>query len=151
MRPPSFRIGCERVRGVDPRKVKENFYFQIRIFIDAYDRLDLHDVRYVIYELHPSFRNPKQISRSIRNDFEIQLWTWGFFDIKAKIVFKEGHVQEIQGYIQYDVKDAKKFALEEKERTEKRKPRRKKKGLREIGEEYAEIGRDKAREIMGDD
>ena len=108
MRPISYSIRSERVKGTSPKKSGKTFLFQVRIFIKTYDRLDLEDIRYVIYELHPTFPNPKQISKSIHNNFEIRIWTWGFFDVKAKLVMKGGRIEEIDGYVDYDVSDAKK-------------------------------------------
>ena len=108
MRPISYTIRSERVKGTAPKRSGNTFLFHVRIFIKSSDRLDLEDIRYVIYELHPTFRNPKQIAKNIRSDFEIQIWTWGFFNVKAKLVMKGGDIQEIDGYVDYDVSDAKK-------------------------------------------
>ena len=81
-------------------------HFFVRIYLQSSDRLDLNDIRYVIYELHPTFRQPKQVANNKFNDFEIKIWTWGFFDIKAFIVMRGGKIVELQHYVQYEVGDA---------------------------------------------
>ena len=108
MRPIAYSVRSERVKGIAPKRSGKTFLFHVRIFIRSSDRLDLEDIRYVIYELHPTFQNPKQIAKNMHTGFEIQIWTWGFFNVKAKLVMKGGNIQEIDGYVDYNVEDAKK-------------------------------------------
>lgn len=55
---------------------------------------DLDKVKQVKYTLHPSFSDPEAISDDPTNDFEIWIWTWGGFPIKATITTKSGQVFE---------------------------------------------------------
>ena len=116
MRPLPFSIKSERVKNVKPKRSGKNIMFLVRVYIDAFDKYDLHDVRYVIYELHPSFQKPKVISNNLNSNFDIEIWTWGFFDINAQVVMKEGYVQNVSGYVKYYVQDAVDMIEEEKKK-----------------------------------
>jgi transcription initiation factor IIF auxiliary subunit len=51
-------------------------------------------VKEVKYLLHPSFSNPLAVSRDPTSDFEVWIWSWGGFPIKATITTKSGQVFE---------------------------------------------------------
>lgn len=53
---------------------------------------DLDKVAQVKYLLHPSFSNPVAVSEDPTNDFEVWIWSWGGFLIKATITTKSGQV-----------------------------------------------------------
>jgi hypothetical protein len=55
---------------------------------------DLDKVKQVKYLLHPSFSNPVAVSEDSANNFEIWIWSWGGFPIKATITTKSGQVFE---------------------------------------------------------
>jgi hypothetical protein len=55
---------------------------------------DLDKVSEVSYLLHPSFSNPLAVSRDPTSDFEVWIWSWGGFPIKATITTKSGQVFE---------------------------------------------------------
>jgi transcription initiation factor IIF auxiliary subunit len=100
-----FYLNIERVDGV-PKKVfkangKNNFY--VRLFIESDDPSSLDHIDLVIYELHPTFRKPKRMSKDRNNGFEIKIWTWGFFPVNAKLFMKNGDVRPVSGYVKYDV------------------------------------------------
>ncbi len=65
----------------------KDFYVKNRIYLTG---PDLNKVKSVKYVLHPSFPNPEQISEDSSNDFEIWIWTWGKFPVKAIITTKSG-------------------------------------------------------------
>ena len=56
--------------------------------------VDLDKVAQAKYLLHPSFSNPVAISEDPTNDFEVWIWSWGGFPIKATITTKSGQVFE---------------------------------------------------------
>lgn len=62
-----------------------------RIYVSG---LDLDKVKQVKYLLHPSFSNPVAVSEDPTNDFEVWIWSWGGFPIKATIITKTGQVFE---------------------------------------------------------
>jgi hypothetical protein len=57
---------------------------------------DLYKVKQVKYLLHPSFSNPVAVSEDPNNDFEVWIWSWGGFPIKATITTNSGQVFEKQ-------------------------------------------------------
>lgn len=56
--------------------------------------VDLDKVAQAKYLLHPSFLNPVAVSEDPTNDFEVWIWSWGGFPIKATITTKSGQVFE---------------------------------------------------------
>jgi hypothetical protein len=56
--------------------------------------MDLDKVQQVKYLLHPSFSNPVAVSEDPTNDFEVWIWSWGGFPIKATVTTKGGQVFE---------------------------------------------------------
>jgi hypothetical protein len=62
-----------------------------RIFLTG---SDLDKVKEVKYLLHPSFSNPMAVSRDSTSDFEVWIWSWGGFPVKATITTKSGQVFE---------------------------------------------------------
>lgn len=55
---------------------------------------DLDKVAQVKYLLHPSFPNPVAVSEDPTNDFEVWIWSWGGFPLKATITTKSDQVFE---------------------------------------------------------
>jgi hypothetical protein len=60
-----------------------------RIYLNG---TDLDKVKQVDYLLHPSFSDPVATSDDPTNQFEIWIWSWGGFPIKATITTKTGQV-----------------------------------------------------------
>lgn len=72
-------------------------------------RLSLDDVSTVIYELDSSFGDSRfQKSSTRRNDFEIRIWTYGWFIIKATVILKSGRAYELRGKVEFPVSDQEK-------------------------------------------
>ena len=55
---------------------------------------DLDKVKQVKYLLHPSFSNPVAVSEDPTKNFEVWIWSWGGFPIKATITTKSGQIFE---------------------------------------------------------
>jgi len=108
----SFEIRCER----SPRRAEledDTYYFYVRIFLaeTAVGRGDfsLDEVSTVIYELDPSFGDSRfQKSSTRRNDFEILIWTYGWFIIKATVILKNGRAYDLRGKVEFPVSDQEK-------------------------------------------
>ena len=100
----AFRIKSERVRGVEPRTFREGGrrHYNVRIFLDTDNPQDLEQVDSVQYELHPTFRNRHRVSSNRAAQFEILIWSYGFFTAKAKIVKKNGTPEDIDGFIRWE-------------------------------------------------
>ncbi|GEM_PF-1978364 len=67
------------------------FYVKNRVYLTG---SDIDKVTKVTYYLHKSFPNPVQVSTDRGNDFEIWIWTWGRFPIRAEIETDSGQVFE---------------------------------------------------------
>jgi transcription initiation factor IIF auxiliary subunit len=62
--------------------------FRVRIFLEG---PDVDKVRKVVYHLHPTFPDP---IRKIydRPNFELEIWTWGTFELPVDIYDNQGGV-----------------------------------------------------------
>lgn len=65
---------------------------------------DLPFVKRVIYKLHPTFKKPlRVIEKTYENpSCALVLWTWGLFNIEAKVEFKDGRVVSVDHYLAYN-------------------------------------------------
>lgn len=114
----AFVIKVERDPNVAPRKFGEGKYlnFYVRIYLALDSSLmssqrpfyNFDDVSLVKYELDPSYHDPVRSSSERRNDFELKVWTYGFYPIKATIYFKMGQPITIMGNVQFEVTDEEK-------------------------------------------
>lgn len=77
-------------------------HYNLRIYLDGDDR-ELDKIEKVEYELHPSFPTPRQGSSDRDDNFAIEIWTWGTFDIKVKIQLKNGANIETDFYLDYNL------------------------------------------------
>ena len=92
------------VQGIYPKKFREggrDHYF-VRIFLKPDSSAELDEVDSVQYELHPTFRQRTQVGTERSNEFEIRIWTYGFFNAKAKIIKKDGSPEPIEGFIHWE-------------------------------------------------
>ena len=71
--------------------------FKIRLSLSG----PLSQIEYVEYELHPTFRDPVQISKDQSAGFPIEFWTWGEFEIFVTARFLDGHDEELTYYLKY--------------------------------------------------
>ncbi len=65
--------------------------FHVRVFLDG-PRHELDLVDYIVYKLHPSFRNPIRTSTNRESNFEFLTWAWGEFEMEVEIVTKNGNI-----------------------------------------------------------
>ena len=77
-------------------------HYHIRIWLDGPEE-DLDQVEYVVYVLHPTFRNRTRRAKNRDKKFEISIWTWGLFVIQTSIHFKNGQIKDIKYYLSYDL------------------------------------------------
>jgi len=103
----SFTIRAERINDVERFEQNGLFYFYIRIFLARVapkvissssasyssedQQLDYNDIKYVVYNLDPTFPQPIRKSDT-GNQFEIKIWTYGFFKVTANIFTNNGAV-----------------------------------------------------------
>ena len=100
----SFKIETERVKGISPKKFREggrDHYF-VRIFLKPDSSAELDEVDSVQYELHPTFRQRIQVATERATNFEIRIWSYGFFSAKAKVIKKIGQPESTEGFIHWE-------------------------------------------------
>ena len=104
MRAP-FSIVSEREPGIKPTQFPSSTktYYYVRLHIEVLSLQELERIKFVIYELHPTFRQPKRMAKDRSKNFEIKIWTWGYFNVTAKLYMADNTVQQIDGYVRYDV------------------------------------------------
>lgn len=111
----AFVIKVERDWKVPAKKFEKSKYlnFYVRIYIDV-DNLSssssqkiyqLDDISFVKYELHRSYLEPIRTSSDRRNNFELKVWAYGFYPIKATIYLKWGTSFTITGNVKFKVSD----------------------------------------------
>ena len=105
-----YQIRTELVENVQPKRFNEGgrYHYYIRIFIEA-SQSALDAVEFVKYKLHPTFRECFRVSFDRARSFELKLWTYGYFDIQASLVMREGHTIEISGYVEWRVPEGMPF------------------------------------------
>jgi hypothetical protein len=105
-----LRILSERVQDTASQKPDKIYYIYVRIFVkdDTPNAgpAGLDNIECVIYKLDPSFKK-NRLRRSEKRDsnFEIKIWTYGWFSISATVIPKSGPPFEIYGYVQFDPTD----------------------------------------------
>jgi len=107
----SFLLKVERDASVLPKKFPNHRYlsFFIRIFIDYIDNSSmenkylLEDISFVKYELDPSYRDSNRLAENPQNNFEIRVWTYGYYPIQATIFPKYGSSYILKGNVFFPV------------------------------------------------
>ncbi len=99
----SYKIISEAVVGKEPKRFrpKGRLHHNIEIYIHSEDQSDLDNISLVQYKLHSSFKDNIRISEDRRSNFRISIWTYGYFRIQAKILFKDESVKKIQGFVKW--------------------------------------------------
>jgi YEATS family len=69
--------------------------FQTEFWVNASTSI-LDNIKNVSYYLHPTF-TPDVISSDLRNDFfKVKITNWGIFDLRARVLFNDGRIQDLQ-------------------------------------------------------
>jgi hypothetical protein len=98
-----YLINSKEVSGVEPKVFRKGgkCHHRVRINIIAKDGDSLDRIRSVQYELHPSFRQRILIATDVIYEFEIKIWTYGYFRIQATLLMKDGSSQIISGFVKW--------------------------------------------------
>lgn len=81
-------------------------FFYISIYLDdngstGKSYLNYDDIEYVEYVLHPTFPDRYRVSKDREKKFEIRIWTYGFFSVKAKLFLRAGKILEARGKVEF--------------------------------------------------
>lgn len=96
-------IESRRIVGVQPKQFREDGtrHHNVRIYLTADDDKNLDEIESVQYTLHPTFRQRIRVSDDRAKQFEIRIWTYGYFNIQAKLLKKDGSVDTVDGYVKW--------------------------------------------------
>jgi len=101
----NYTIKTELINNVPPKRFVSGgkYHYYIRIYIDAEPETFLDSIELVKYTLHPTFRNRQRVSENRTSNFDIKIWSYGYFDTKALLLFRDGNTQEISGYVSWQI------------------------------------------------
>ena len=99
----AFKINSETVPRSEPKRFTEGgrLFWNVKIYLTTDNKDDLDSVESVQYELHPTFRQRYQVATDRAANFEVRIWTYGFFNIRAKISFTNGTIETISGFVRW--------------------------------------------------
>jgi len=108
-----FVLKTERIADVEPKLFKDGKYwnYYIRIYLDVerdavnQDIYDLSDVSFVRYQLHHSYKQPVRIAESKENNFQLLVWTYGFYQLKATVFLKLSSPLTVLGQVYFSVSE----------------------------------------------
>ncbi len=79
-----------------------NEHYHIRLDLDGPPEL-LDEISDVEYRLHPTFRRRLRTSDDRANNFAIDFWTWGQFDIGVTLRMKDGTTETIRYFLRFEL------------------------------------------------
>ena len=98
----AFEISSKLVPHSEARKFRPSgrAHRHVRIWLKG-DAAELDKVESVQYELHPTFKDRNRVATNRAKDFEIKIWTWGYFGIHAWLRTRDGSSEEVEGYVRW--------------------------------------------------
>ena len=99
----SLFIRSEEEKDSKPVRFRKSgrLHYSVELFLGEESPGELDQVKEVEYELHPSFKDRYRTSRSRNDCFRTKIRTYGLFDLKARIYFKDGAKEEIEGRVDF--------------------------------------------------
>jgi hypothetical protein len=105
--PPDSRPNVQIVtQAVDPATNRVYYsynqegrqVFRIKVLVTGPDKYRVRSVR---YQLHPTFSPSEYTSTNPNNNFELELWTWGAFNMPITITTTDGRVYRYDYYFTF--------------------------------------------------
>lgn len=99
-----YKIESEWDKSVEPKQFTEGgkYHYYVRIYLEA-SAEELDNVQLVKYTLHESFVDPIRVSENRSANFEIKIWTYGYFDINALLFKSDGTTEGVPGYVRWEI------------------------------------------------
>ncbi len=102
----TIKIETKKIAGSGTKKFRDSGRAHHNISIslvtdDESELSELDDIDNVQYELHPTFKQRIRVAESRSNNFEIRIWTYGYFKIRAKLILFNGNVKSIEGFVKW--------------------------------------------------
>lgn len=98
-----FTVVATRIKPGEhtkPENDDEYMFFHIRIFLqqgpNESDTLNYADIDKVTYELDPTFRPRMRVSSDGNKQFEVRIWSYGFFKVNVTIFTRWGQIFEMR-------------------------------------------------------
>lgn len=84
-----MNINCKKL-NYDAKTFRPNGkpHYRISVSLDL-DDVEKENIHAVSYHMHPTFKERELFSRNACSNFEVQFWTYGWFDIKAELFLKD--------------------------------------------------------------
>ncbi len=100
----NISIKSKIIPGSKPQRFREGgrLHRNVRIYLHSDDESDLDRIKSVEYELHPTFRDRYRHSDNRTKNFEIRIWTYGYFNTEAKLTMKDGSKETVTGFVRWD-------------------------------------------------
>jgi hypothetical protein len=99
-----FKIKAAAVADVEPKRFRPGgrLFRLVRLYLESEQGPSLADVRSVEYELHPTFKQRYRLSEDAAREFEIRIWTYGYFKARAKVMLQTGQEDVAEGFVRWD-------------------------------------------------
>ena len=99
-----FIIRASRIRGSRPKRFHADgwLHYNVKVFIEPDNKSTLEAVQMVVYVLHPSFNERYRVSVDRKGKFQIQIWSYDFFDASAEVLLKDGTYQTVNGEVRWE-------------------------------------------------
>lgn len=100
----SIRIQSELVEGVRPKafEPRGRHHYYLRILIEG-EPSDLDQIELVKYTLDPTFKDRYRVSTDRSRNFDVRIWTYGYFPVSATVFLKSGGKQELSGEVKWKI------------------------------------------------
>ena len=99
----SYEVRSELVQGSTPKPFRDGgrLHYFVRIFLSADGGDSLNEVKLVRYQLHKSFKDRYPTINDRKTEFEVRVWTYGFFHIFGDITLWDGSRRTAEGTVQW--------------------------------------------------
>lgn len=77
-------------------------HYNIRLYVDGSDN-ELDKIESVQYILHPGFVDPIRMSENRDENFAIEIWTYGMFDIEVSFYLEDGSAETLHYYLTFSL------------------------------------------------
>jgi len=98
------KIKSDKILGVNPQSFRKDGrkHSQVRIYLTSEpNNTDLEKIQSVQYILHPTFKDRNRFSTDRFRQFEVTIWTYGFFKVEAILTLNNGKQLRLGGFVRW--------------------------------------------------
>jgi hypothetical protein len=98
-----YVIDCELNRTTPGRRFSEDGYkhYKVRLGLKVTGADSLDAIEMVVFELDPTFEEKYVVSDNRRQNFAVDLWTYGWFPVAAKLLTVDNRVLNVRGEVRW--------------------------------------------------